>query len=72
MEKTEKNNFLIFLKYKNPAAMRGFFYPLFYALYPAIHCNPPRLLRQDKRISIAIRARELVETALTFINYNKD
>jgi hypothetical protein len=37
MEKTEKNNFLIFLKYK-ARSNAGFF--LFYALYPAIHCNP--------------------------------
>jgi hypothetical protein len=32
MEKTEKNNFLIFLKYKSPQQCGFFFY--FYALYP--------------------------------------
>jgi hypothetical protein len=40
MEKTEKNNFLIFLNIKAPQQCGAFFLPLFYALYPVIHCNP--------------------------------
>jgi hypothetical protein len=69
MEKTEKNNFLIFLNIKAPQQCGAFFLPLFYA-YPVIHCNPLPRLASGYKGFVAIRARELVvETALTFINY---
>jgi hypothetical protein len=37
MEKTEKNNFLIF---HIKARSNGFFFPYFLCAYPVIHCNP--------------------------------
>jgi hypothetical protein len=49
MEKTEKNNFLIFLNIKSPAAMRGFFFPLYLCALSCYSLQSFYLdLRQDK------------------------